>query len=146
MVPDLCVEEYIVTFFRELNIRTKQVVIMDPTLMRFTELQSLNLSMNLITRLENLPPNLKFLYLNGNNINEIGLSMSRPINSLVHLGLARNQIKQTALTHIVKVFPNLFCLDVSFNNFDSIESTVNWCMKLPKLTMLSLEGNPLILS
>ena len=65
---------------------------------------------------------------------------------MIHLGLSRNLIRQPALTHIIKVFPNLFCLDVSFNDLSDLEAAVNWCMKLPKLMMLSLEGNPLILS
>jgi hypothetical protein len=71
---------------------------------------------------------LEYLYLNGNKVNEIGLNVGKPVNSMIHLGLARNQIRQPALTHIVKVFPNLFCLDVSFNNLDNMENTVNWCM------------------
>jgi len=119
---------------------------MDPTLQKFTNLKSLNLSFNAISRIECLPPNLEYLYLNGNKVNEIGLNVNKPFNSMIHLGLARNQIRQVALTHIVKVFPNLFCLDVSFNNLDNMENTVNWCIQLPKLTMLSLEGNPLIMS
>lgn len=45
---------------------------------------------------------------------------------------------------IVKVFPNLFCLDASFNDLCEMEGAVNWICKLKKIKMLYLEGNPLI--
>ena len=48
--------------------------------------------------------------------------------------------------HIVKVFPNLFCLDVSFNDICDLDRALQWVTKLSKLRMLSLEGNPLVLT
>ena len=119
---------------------------MDPTLARFTSLKVLNLSFNQISRVEFLPPNLEELYLNGNEINEIQLNVNKPFNKLVHLGLSMNQIRQPALVHIVKVFPNLFCLDVSFNDICEMGGALSWISKLTSLKMLSLEGNPLVLT
>ena len=54
--------------------------------------------------------------MNGNQVNEVSLPQSKPFKSMVHLGLSMNKIRQPALVQLVKVFPNLFCLDVSFND------------------------------
>jgi Leucine-rich repeat (LRR) protein len=103
----------------------------------------LNLSFNNIQRLENLPPGLEELYLNGNCIDHLALNMNKPITTLFHLGLNRNKIRQTALTQIVKVFPNLMCLDLSFNDLCELDPAIIWIKKLTLMRMLSLEGNPL---
>jgi hypothetical protein len=44
------------------------------------------------------------------------------------------------------VFPNIFSLDLSFNNLSEIEPTLVWLRQLQSLKMLSLEGNPLVLT
>jgi len=117
---------------------------LDPTLAKFTQLKVLNFSFNNISKIEFLPPNLEELYLNGNQVNEVALNPTKPFHSMIHLGLSMNKIRQTALTVIVKVFPNLFCLDASFNDLCDMEGAVNWICKLKKIKMLYLEGNPLI--
>lgn len=117
---------------------------LDPTLARFNQLKVLNLSFNNITKIEFLPPNLEELYLNGNQVNEVALNPTKPFPSMIHLGLSMNQIRQTALTVITKVFPNLFCLDASFNDLCDMEGAMMWITKLKKIKMLYLEGNPLI--
>ena len=146
LVPDLCVEEYILNFFKYLNLKQKVISTICPTAARLTSLKVLNLSFNCISRIENLPPNLEELYLNGNQVDHITLSVNKPFNSMYHLGLNRNKIRQTALSQIVKIFPNLFCLDLSFNDLCEIESAISWIKNLSNLKMLALEGNPLILT
>mmetsp|Transcript_13925 Transcript_13925/g.21707 ORF Transcript_13925/g.21707 Transcript_13925/m.21707 type:complete len:133 (+) Transcript_13925:507-905(+) len=64
---------------------------------------------------------------------------------MVHLGLSMNKIRQPAFTQIVKLFPSLFCLDISFNDLCEMEAAMTWCSKLESLKMLFLEGNPLVL-
>jgi Leucine-rich repeat (LRR) protein len=56
-----------------------------------------------------------------------------------------NRIRQTALTSIVKLFPNLFSLDLAFNDLCDLGTASTWIMQLEKLKMLSLEGNPMTL-
>jgi Leucine-rich repeat (LRR) protein len=90
VIPDVCVEEYIVNFFKELKVQKMMVYQLDPTLARFTQLKVLNLSFNNITRIECLPPNLEELYLNGNQVNEVAMNPNKPITSLIHLGLSMN--------------------------------------------------------
>lgn len=117
---------------------------LDPTLAKFENLKVLNLSFNCITKIEFLPPNLEELYLNGNEINEVALNPARPLNKMIHLGLSMNKIRSTALSLIVKVFPNLFCLDISFNDLCDLDSAIVWCKQLKSLKMLFMEGNPLV--
>ena len=90
VIADLCVEEYILNFFKSLNIQRKCVNTLDPTLAKFTSLKVLNLSFNNISKIEFIPPNLEELYLNGNQINEVALNVNRPIGSLIHVGLSMN--------------------------------------------------------
>lgn len=71
---------------------------MDQTLAKFSNLKVLNLSFNSIQKIEFLPQNLEELYLNGNLINEVGLSATKPMKSMIHVGLNQNKIRQPALT------------------------------------------------
>lgn len=144
MIPDVCVEEYIVNFFKDLRVQKRNIYALDPTLAKFDNLKVLNLSFNSIQKIEFLPPNLEELYLNGNEVNEVALSPTRPYTKMIHLGLSMNKIRNTALSLIVKVFPNLFCLDVSFNDLCDLESSITWCKQLKNLKMLFMEGNPLV--
>ena len=144
VIPDVCVEEYIVNFFRDLKVQKRNIYCLDPTLAKFENLKVLNLSFNSITKIEFLPPNLEELYLNGNQVIEVALNPTRPLTKMVHLGLSMNKIRNTALSLIVKVFPNLFCLDVSFNDLCDLESAITWCKQLKSLKMLFMEGNPLV--
>ena len=90
VISDVCVEDYIVNFFKELKVQKMSIYALDPTLSKFTQLKVLNLSFNNITRVECLPPNLEELYLNGNHVNEVAMNPNKPITSLIHLGLSMN--------------------------------------------------------
>lgn len=144
VIQDLCVEEYILDFFSSLNVQTQNIYCLDPVLSKFHSLKVINLSFNKIQKIEFIPPLLEELYLNGNEVDSIVQKEARP--SLVHLGLSTNKIRQMALSKIAKVFPNLFCLDLSFNDLCDLENALSWCKKLQSLKMLSLEGNPLVLA
>ena len=117
-------EDYVLNFFSEFNMQSQCIMAMDQTLAKFQNLTVINLSFNNIQKIEFLPPNLEELYLNGNQINEVSLSAAKPIKSMIHLGLSMNKIRQPALTQLVKVFPNLFCLDVSFNDLCDLQTTI----------------------
>lgn len=139
-------EDYIINFFSDFNMQGQCITAIDQTLSKFQNMKVLNLSFNNITRIEFLPPGLEELYLNGNQINEVAISAAKPMQNMIHVGLSMNKIRQPALTQLVKVFPNLFCLDVSFNDLCDLQTTVAWLKKLSSLKMLSLEGNPVILA
>lgn len=96
IIPDLCVEEYILNFFKDLNLQSMNISNLCPTTARFTSMKILNLSFNNISRIENLPSTLEELYLNGNSIDH--LALKEPISTLYHLGINRNKIRQPALT------------------------------------------------
>lgn len=143
-MPDMCVEDYLLNFFETLFFPRLGIQSLDATLTKLGNLRILNLSYNKITKLQNLPPNLKELYLTGNQISEISSSMRLP--SLIHLGLAYNKLQDDQVEHIVTNFPGLFCLDLSFNDLTNLTHIVQQLQTLPDLKMLYLLGNPLHLT
>ena len=102
----------------------------------------MNLSRNKIRKIENLPPNLKELNLTANLIDQVE-PIRTPLTSLIHLGLAYNFVRTPALVGITKNFPNLFSLDLAFNELCDFKSSILWLEKLGTIKMLSLAGNPL---
>jgi Leucine-rich repeat (LRR) protein len=118
---------------------------MDQSLYKFENLQVLNLSNNSICRVENMPPQLRELNLTNNMIDEIE-TLRIPHQSLIHLGLSYNRVRNVTLAVIAKNFPNLFCLDVSFNELSDFKSSLTWFEELNKLKMLYVQGNPIALS
>jgi len=69
--------------------------------------------------------------------------MKSPLTSLIHLGIAYNQVRTPALVGIVRNFPNLFSLDLAFNELCNFKDSIGQLEKLLSIKMLSLAGNPL---
>jgi len=97
---------------------------MDNSIANFKNLSILNLSNNKIKRVQNLPANLRELYLSNNEISEFE-HLKNPLDSLIHIGLAYNKLNNQQLTIIVKNFPNLFCIDLSFNELNDLGFVVS---------------------
>ena len=142
LLPDICIEDYLVNFFETLYFKRLGVTALDPILLRFEHLRILNLSFNKIQKIEHLPPNLKELYLTGNLVENV----EGKCDSLIHLGLSYNRIRNYSLFDIAELYPNLFCLDVSFNDIDNMAYAMEYLKKLASLKMLYLVGNPLVLT
>lgn len=66
VIPELCVEEYILSLFAELSVQRQGVTSLDTTVAKFQNLKVLNLSFNSLTRIDFLPASIEELYLNGN--------------------------------------------------------------------------------
>lgn len=114
MNKDICQEEYLLKFFKSFFAQRNNIGLMDSSLQKFQNLEVLNLSNNRISKVENLPPRLRELNLSNNFITELEL-LRHPLTSLIHIGLAYNKIENQNLVTIQRNFPNLFCLDLSFN-------------------------------
>lgn len=114
----------------------------DDQMLRLLNLRVLDLSFNRVKTLQNVPPELEELYLNSNCITEI----KGPVNrSLLHLGLGYNQIKLEHLSDIAKFYPNLFSLNLSFNEIEELDKTTAELKTLTNLKVLKLMGNPVAL-
>ena len=68
MAEFICNWPYLYEFYENLCFTELQINKIDQNSLRFTQLKELNLSQNSIARLENLPPSLKILYLDFNEI------------------------------------------------------------------------------
>ena len=112
---------------------------MDPSLTQMSHLQVLNLSFNGLREIVNIPSSLKELYLAGNEISEVNVSKHE---NLIHLGLSYNKLEFPQLLKITNVFPNLFCLDLSYNNVCDMRNVVSSLKELTCLKMIYLRGNP----
>ena len=134
MNTEVCNEDFLMQFFKSYRAPNCLISRLDVQLRKFENLQILNLSNNHISKIENLPHNLKELSLTNNHIDEIEVLRSAHL-SLIALGLSYNQIKNSDLVSICKNFPNLFCLDVSFNQLDDFRSSISWVEGLEKLKM-----------
>lgn len=145
MNTEVCNEEFLVQFFKTYRAPNCFISRMDQSLCKFDNLLILNLSNNAICRVENVPPQLRELSLTNNMIDEVE-GLRAPHQSLIHLGLSYNRIRNVTLAVIAKNFPSLFCLDVSFNELSDFKSSLNWFEELTKLKMLYVQGNPLALS
>ena len=66
LMPDICVEDYLLAYFNTLRIIKKKIHRIDETLASFSNLIVLNLSFNTISLIENIPPNLQELNLTSN--------------------------------------------------------------------------------
>ena len=99
---------------------------------------------NKIRRIENLPIRLRELNLTGNLVEEIE-PLRQPLESLIHLGIAYNVLKTPALRTITNNFPNLFCLDVAFNELCDFRQACTTLETLESIKMMYLLGNPLCL-
>ena len=65
------------------------------------------------------------------------------MKSLIHLGVAYNLLQANALHAIAYNYPNLFCLDASFNEICEFSDTCHALEPLESIKMLYLAGNPL---
>lgn len=73
------------------------------------------------------------------------IESGRQIN-LIHLSLSYNQITNEDLEEICSKFPNLFCLDVSFNDICNFSWAYENISEMENLKMIYFMGNPLALS
>jgi Leucine-rich repeat (LRR) protein len=59
----------------------------------------------------------------GNKISHFAANCK--VDSLIHLGMSNNLICDTELPKICQNFPNLFSIDLSYNQVCSLEAVVN---------------------
>ncbi len=64
----------------------------------------------------------------------------------MHIGLGYNCIDYYMFVRLCRVFPNLFCLDLSYNNVTELTYVISGLKDLHSLKMLYLTGNPVSLT
>lgn len=139
---------FIVDAFKEVDFngrrprQTGAITELDRQLTRFAKLDTLDVSNNKITVLENLPPSLRVLQAYGNRIRAVKLPESR--GQLLHLGLGYNRISSIASIADAAA-DTLLSLDLAFNQIDDIVPAAAALRRMTRLRQLNLNGNPICL-
>ncbi len=141
---EVCNKRYLTHFFRTFNLKKRGIESLDQGVVQFTRLEVLNLAFNKLVEIQWLPPNLKELHLAGNQISHFVADCK--VESLVHLGLSNNQISDTELPKICRNFPNLFSIDLSYNQVCSLEAVVTNLKELGSVRLIDLKCNPVCLT
>ncbi|XP_028400966.1 leucine-rich repeat-containing protein 43-like [Dendronephthya gigantea] len=140
---------FVLRHFTTLRIIDKNVNIIDEGILKFVNLKELILSANHISKIDgkNLPKGLEVLELAANNVSDLSALKSANLCSLLHLGLAQNQVTNILpRSYTPSKWPSLLSLDLSYNNLSNLQSTVEILKHLPALRNLLLVGNPLHLA
>ncbi|XP_041854487.1 leucine-rich repeat-containing protein 43-like [Melanotaenia boesemani] len=150
LTPEHLNPNFIYNYFTTLRILDKGVSVIDEGLLKFSKLEELVLSANLISEIngENLPSTIKTLELRANRLSSLKGLISCPPPQLQYLTLASNSLgSHQDVFHLTgNYWPQLVCLDLSDCDFQDQQALLNALSTLPCLKSLLLEGNPLTLA
>ncbi|XP_047238035.1 leucine-rich repeat-containing protein 43-like isoform X2 [Girardinichthys multiradiatus] len=148
--PSCLNTDFIHNYFTTLTIRGRDVLAIDSGLLKFSKLEELILSVNLISEIptENLPSTLKVLELRANRLSSLSGLTNRPPPQLQYLSLASNSLgSHKDIRHLTgRHWPQLVCLDLSDCEFQEQRSLLTALKTLPRLRTLLLKGNPFTLA
>uniref|UniRef100_A0A3P9MH22 Leucine rich repeat containing 43 n=1 Tax=Oryzias latipes TaxID=8090 RepID=A0A3P9MH22_ORYLA len=150
LAPERLRKNFIYNHFTTLRIVDKGVSVIDDGLLKFSKLEELVLSANLLTEIavESLPITLKVLELRANRLSSLsGLSSCR-LPQLQYLSLGSNPIGLHEDVSCITGtnWPQLVCLDLSDCDFEDQQALVKALSALSCLKTLILEGNPFTLA
>ncbi|KAM9743604.1 leucine-rich repeat-containing protein 43-like [Menidia menidia] len=150
LTPERLHTDCIYDSFKTLRILDKGVSVIDNGLLKFSKLEELVLSANLISEIpvENLPETLKILELRANRLSSLSSLTRLPPPQLHYLGLGSNSLGSCEdVSHLTGIhWPMLVCLDLGDCQFEEQQSLMGALCTLPCLKTLVLEGNPISLS
>ncbi|XP_054904723.1 leucine-rich repeat-containing protein 43-like [Poeciliopsis prolifica] len=138
--------DFILRYFKTIRITGKNVSCIDEGLLKFSKLEELVLSGNLISEIpaKHLPSTLKILELRANRLSSLRGLASSPPPQLQYLGLGSNGLgsHQDICDLTGRQWPRLACLDLSNCYFQEQKFLVSALETLPCLKTLTLKGNP----
>uniref|UniRef100_A0A3P9QAV7 Leucine rich repeat containing 43 n=1 Tax=Poecilia reticulata TaxID=8081 RepID=A0A3P9QAV7_POERE len=144
--PKRLSKDFILNYFTTIRITGKNVSSVDEGLLKFSKLEELVLSSNLISEIpaKHLPGTLKILELRANRLSSLSGLASCPPPQLQYLGLGSNSLgsHQDICDLTGRHWPRLACLDLSNCNFQEQQYLVAALETLPCLKTLTLKGNP----
>jgi Leucine-rich repeat (LRR) protein len=120
----------------------KKIKYLDNGLRKFVNLEELVLACNQLSdfEAENMPDNLKILDLTGNYLHDLSSMNQKSVKSIEHLGLSLNWLRDFNFDS--KYWLKLVSLDLSANQLNDLQTTIENLSKLKKLKVLSLHSNP----
>jgi hypothetical protein len=128
---------YIASNFKQLNFNQCNITDIDPQFPAvMTQLEDLCITGNKLTKLNNLPPNIKTVNAYGNEITNI--DVGKNLKHLHSIGVGYNHISDLSF---VTITPLLLSLDLSYNDIVDLKNSVLAIKQLKHLKILSLHGN-----
>ncbi|XP_041792380.1 leucine-rich repeat-containing protein 43-like [Chelmon rostratus] len=150
LTPERLQTDFIHSYFTAIRIVDRGVSVIDDGLLKFSKLQELVLSANMISEIpaENLPSSLTILELRANRLSTLSSLTSHPPPRLHYLSLGSNILgSHEDISHLTgRHWPQLVCLDLSDCEFQDQQALLNALCTLPCLKSLVLEGNPFTLA
>ncbi|KAM4577102.1 leucine-rich repeat-containing protein 43-like [Odontesthes bonariensis] len=150
LTPKRLHTDFIYDYFTTLRILDTGVSVIDNGLLKFSKLEELVLSANLISEIpvEYLPKTLKILELRANQLSSLNSLTSSPPPRLQYLGLGSNSLSSHEdVSHLTgQHWPQLVGLDLSDCEFQDQQKLLKALRTLPCLKTLALEGNPITLA
>ncbi|XP_063050366.1 leucine-rich repeat-containing protein 43-like [Engraulis encrasicolus] len=149
-MPECLNDHFIYSFLTSLRVVGQRVSVIDEGVLRFSGLEELILCVNGISDipLKHLPTSLQVLELYANKLSSLRGASGQRLPSLHHLGLGCNPLGSLEDLQYLSsaIWPGLVSLDLSECGFGSLGTMVACLAGLSRLRVLSLEGNPLVLS
>ena len=131
-------------YFQTLNLQNSKIVTLDDEFQCFDRLTRVDISYNPIQTLQNLPSQLRELNAYGCCIKNI-YTPPYPHQSLIHLGIAYNELGDRGIANLVGSYPQLFSIDIGYNHIQNLEKTTNILGQFANLKVLNVVGNPFTL-
>eukprot|EP01083_Nonionella_stella_P270534 916248_1 len=132
--------QFVYDFIKSLVLRKRGISNIGSSILKFSNLQKLNVGDNHIVSLENLPQSLEILNAYNNRITSISCSAEC---FLLHAGLGYNRLE--TLSDILPWSNTLHSLDLCFNRLSDIVGVCETLSQFRQLRFLYLMGNPLSL-
>lgn len=140
MAEFICNREYLLEFYQSLLLPAQGIKQIDSPAQLFTNLKTLNVSENSISTLTHLPPNCLELYIDFNNLSSIQINKKHPLQLF---SASHNQLSDQHIACLPQTFPELRCLNLSYNRLCRLKELTNVLGLLPFLRILASYNNPL---
>jgi hypothetical protein len=140
MAEFICNREYLQEFYQSLLLPSQNMHIIDSRTLLFSNLKTLNLAQNSISCLEHLPPHCLQLFIDFNCLSSFQLKNKHPLQLL---SASHNDFADQDISCLPHTFPELRCLNISYNRLCRLKETVNTLVLLPHLAILVTFNNPL---
>lgn len=144
--------QQVLEWFETLVFAESELTVLDSGLRNFRNLKTLNVSRNMITRLDRqadcaesiLPESLEVFIASGNAIGDVDLDVFTGLSNLRVVGLSNNAISSTAF--LLSCAATVVAVDLSYCPIANLDEVIETVSVLPQLKFLNFVGCPVTLA